>query len=112
MITIDPEKALDYMRDNAPMLAKAKAERIYLEQFRKTQKALLFSDAPVDCKTVQAKEAYAYSHPDYMEVLDGLREAVAVEEEIRWRMVAAQLKVEVWRSTEASNRRVDKAHSN
>ena len=109
---IDPEKALNFMRDNAPALAKAKADRIYLEQFRKTKKALLFAAAPEQCKTVQAKEAYAYSHDEYIEVLQGLRAAVEVEEEIRWRMVAAQLKVEVWRSTEASNRRVDKAHSN
>lgn len=110
MNDIDPEKALDYMRDNAPKLAKAKADRIYLEQFRKTQKALLFQQAPTDCKTIQSREAWAYSHDDYIEVIEGLREAVEVEEEIRWRMVAANLKVDVWRSMESSNRRVDKAH--
>ena len=29
-------KALDYLRDNAPAYAKAKSERIYLEEYRKT----------------------------------------------------------------------------
>jgi len=33
-----------------------------------------------------------------------LREAVEIEEEIRWGLVAAQARIEVWRSMEATNR--------
>jgi hypothetical protein len=110
MAMIDPEKALDFMRDNAKHLAEAKANRVYLEQWRKSQRALLFTQAPDDCKTVLAKEAYAYSHELYIEVLEGLRVAVEEEERLRWLMVAANLKVDVWRSQESSNRRIDKAH--
>jgi hypothetical protein len=36
--------------------------------------------------------------------LKGLREAVEAEETLRWQMVAAEARVEVWRSQEASNR--------
>jgi hypothetical protein len=107
---IDPEKALDFMRDNAKKLAKAKADRIYLEQWRKSQKALLFSQAPDEYKTIQAREAYAYSHELYIEVLEGLRVAVEEEERLRWLMVSANLKVDVWRTQESSNRRIDRAH--
>jgi hypothetical protein len=44
------------------------------------------------------------AHPKYIEVLNGLRVAVENEEKLRWLMVAAQVKVEVWRSYEASKR--------
>ena len=40
-----PYKAIDYIVANAPKYAKAKAERIYLEEFRKTKKALLMKVA-------------------------------------------------------------------
>jgi hypothetical protein len=53
---------------------------------------------------VNAQEREAYSHPEYVSLLEGLRDAVEIEEELRWQMVAAQARVEVWRSQEASNR--------
>jgi hypothetical protein len=104
---IDPQRAVDFIRDNAATLAKAKAERVYMEEFRKTLKAKLMKkcvDLPV---TAQEREAYA--HPDYEAHLLGLKEAVEVEERLRWQMVAAQARVEVWRSQEASNRAMDRA---
>ena len=36
-------KALDYLRDSAAEVAKAKAERIYLEEYRKSLKALIMN---------------------------------------------------------------------
>ena len=103
------EKALDFMRDNAPMLAKAKAERVYLEQFRKSKKALLISDAPQG--RVQDRESYAYAHQEYIQVLEGLKVAVEREEELRWMMAAAEAKVEVWRTQQANNRFIDRSHT-
>ena len=58
---------------------------------------------------VNAQEREAYSDPEYVELLKGLREAVEVEEEIRWGLVAAQARIEVWRSMEATNRAEGKA---
>lgn len=104
---IDPNKAVDFLITNATKFAKARAERIYLEEFRKSKKALLMGECTE--KAVSAREQYAYSHPEYQELLLGLRAAVEQEEELRWQQVAAQLRVEVWRSQEASNRRVDGA---
>lgn len=102
------EKACDYIRDNASEIAKAKAERIYIEEFRKSKKAMLILLAPDG--TAQSKEAYAYSHPEYLGVLNGLKEAVEREEGIRWLMTAAQTKIEIWRSQESTNRTIDRAH--
>jgi len=59
--------------------------------------------------TMAEKEADAYAHPEYQAVLEGLREAVERAETLRWMLIAAQARVDVWRSQEASNRFVDKS---
>lgn len=37
----DATRCLDYIRDNTPAYAKAKAERTYMDEFRKSKKAML-----------------------------------------------------------------------
>ena len=103
---IDPNKAVDFIRDNGKVYAKAKADRIYMEEYRKSLKAILMKRSMETA--VHAQEREAYSHPEYVELLNGLREAVETEERLRWEMVAAQARVEVWRSQEASNRAMDR----
>ncbi len=98
-------KALDFIRDKAPAFAKAKAERIYLEEFRKTKKALCMKAAEISgANAVNAQEREAYADPEYVELLKGLRVAVEEEERLRWMLIAAQAKIECWRSLEASRR--------
>ena len=99
---IDPHKAVDFIRDNGKVYAQAKAERIYLEEYRKSLKAILMKKSMENA--VNAQEREAYSHPEYVQLLEGLREAVEAEERLRWEMVAAQARVEVYRSQEASKR--------
>ena len=99
---IDPNKAVDFIRDNGKFYAKAKADRVYMEEYRKSLKAILMKRSMETA--VNAQEREAYSHPEYIELLNGLKEAVEQEERLRWEMVAAQARVEVWRSQEASNR--------
>jgi len=103
----NPNKAVDFLIANAEKFAKAKADRVYLEEFRKSKKALLMNACPE--KAANAREQYAYSHPEYVELLQGLRDAVEIEEALRWQQVAAQLRVEVWRSQEATNRGQERA---
>lgn len=101
----EPLQALDFIRDNATPLAQAKANRIYLEEFRKTQKAILMREAEDNgMVTIAAQEREAYSHEKYQNLLLGLKEAVQEEERLRWLMIAAQAKIEVWRSFESSKR--------
>ena len=98
-------KALDFIRDNSPAFAKAKAERIYLEEFRKTKKAMLMKLAEVDgAKSSATQERDAYAHPEYRQLLDALKVSVEEEERLRWMIVAAQAKIEVWRSLGANQR--------
>lgn len=101
----NPQAAVDELWRNAPAYSKAKAERVYLEEFRKTKKALLMKQAGEDgARSAAAQEVEAYSHPEYITVLEGLRAAVEAEELARWRMVSCQAAIEVWRSQEASAR--------
>ena len=103
----DPNAAVDYIIKHSQEYALAKANVVYLEQYRKTQKAICFQSS---LRTTMAeKEADAYAHKDYIAVLDGLKEAVEAAERLRWMLVAAQARVEIWRSQEASNRGIDKA---
>jgi len=105
----DPNEAIDYIIANSKFYAQARAERIYMEELRKTIKAEL-------CKTalhhgfdaVNAQEREAYSDPIYRKHLLAIKEAVAAEEQLRWMLIAAQARIDVWRSIEASNRVQDK----
>lgn len=103
----DPHDAIDYILRHGSQFAKAKAQRVYLEEFRKSKKAILMAQSTAEA--ANAREQYAYSHPEYTALLEGIRDAVEVEEAIKWNLIAAQLRVDVWRSEEASNRNQDRA---
>lgn len=109
MSDINPHDAVDFIYRQAPKYAKAKAERVYLEEFRKVKKALLMKAADQDRLSLAGQEREAYSHPEYQELLKGLQAAVEAEETLRWGLVAAQARVEIWRTESANNRSVDRA---
>jgi hypothetical protein len=103
----DPNKAVDYILANAGKFAAAKAQRVYLEEFRKSKKAILCGQS--SAKTVQERESYAYSHEDYLALLGGLKAATEVEEKLRWDLIGAQARIEIWRTQSANNRATDRA---
>lgn len=105
---VDFLERLEKMREVIPKYSKAKAERIYIEQFRKSKKALLMRDQhALSLKTNAERESYAYSHKEYLELLTGLREAVEIEERYRWTLENLRIEVDVWRSREASKRAME-----
>lgn len=98
-------RALDFIRDQAPVYAKAKSERVYLEEFRKSKKALLMKVALKEGhSSVNAQEREAYADDDYTQLLEALGAAVETEEKLRWLIVAAQARIEVWRTMESTRR--------
>jgi len=106
---IDPQKALRSMAQMAPLYAKAKAELLYVEEYRKTMKALCMQEAEAaGHRSSAAQEREAYASPKYIAHLEAIREALERAETLRWRLVATEAAVEVWRSTEASNRAMDR----
>ena len=106
----NPNKVVEFLLKNAKIYSKAKSERIYIEEFRKSKKALLMQQAQIKgVETMAAQERDAYANSEYQELLVGLKEAVEVEEKLRWQLIAAQMKIDIWRSQEASNRQLEKA---
>lgn len=94
-------KAVTFILENAPKYALAKATRVQLEEYRKSKKAILMSNEE---GTLGAKEMYAYAHADYIALLFEIKEAIAQEEELRWKLEAAKLRVEVWKTEEYTKR--------
>jgi hypothetical protein len=104
---IDPHKAVDFILANAGKFAAAKADRVYLENFLRSKKAVLMGESSESAAV--AREQYAYAHPDYQGLLLGIKEAVQIEETLLWQMRAAQARIEIFRTQEASNRNQDRA---
>ena len=102
----DPQACLQRMWENAPKLAQAKADRVYLEAFSKTMKATLMCESSARASVAQERDAYA--DPRYEAHLKSLQQAVRDEELLRWRMVTDAAAIEVWRSQEASSRGMDR----
>ena len=107
----DINDAVDYLYIHGRKYAEARAHRVYLEEYRKSQKAMLMKAALSDgrAKSAVVAEIEAYADSAYIEVLKGLESAVEAEETYRWGLVSAQARIDVWRSQEASNRAFDKA---
>lgn len=93
--------AIDFILKNASKFAQAKATRVQLEEFRKSKKAILMSEEE---GTLGAKEMYAYAHKDYVALLFQIKEAIMQEEELKYKLEAAKLRVEVYKTEEYTKR--------
>ena len=106
----DINDAVDYIYTHGIKFAEAKAHLTYMEEFRKSKKAMLMKTAMENgCKSVASAEMEAYASTDYIAHLEALKEAVQEAEGLRWGLVSAQARIDVWRSLEASNRQTDRA---
>lgn len=100
-----PYKAVEFIIAKAPEYAKAKANRIYLEEYRKSKKALLMKDALGNgIEAANAQEREAYADPEYQTLLRGLQAAIEIEETLKWMLEAARMKTDIWRTEQANIR--------
>ena len=104
---IDIEKHLATLRDVGPLFAEAKGHRAMCEGLLKVTFAeqVRLSQG----KTVAEREADAMVSAGYREALDGYAVAVEQEEKHRRALITAEAAIEVWRSLESTNRRMDRA---
>lgn len=98
----DIEKAVDWLRDSAPKIGKARAEMLYNDEFRKSLKAVLMREH-VD-ESLGAQEREAYSDERYKKHLETYRESILAYETLRAQREAAHIKIEAWRSMSANTR--------
>ena len=98
------EKAVDWLRDNSIKAAQARANRIYLEEYRKALKSIIMkehTDLPVS-----AQEREAYADHRYQTHLRAIKDAVADDEYQRFMRHSAEAKIEAWRSLSANHRAI------
>ncbi len=106
LCTMDIEKLFHKWRASIDEAAKARAEVVYLTEFRKSKKAILMQEAELNgLKTGQERESYAYAHPEYLELLTALKNAIETSEKFRWRMKIAEDRIGIYRTHEASKRK-------
>ena len=98
------QKAVDWLRDNSEKCAKARATRIYLEEYRKSIKAILMSKYPE--LSVYAQEREAYAHEEYKEHLKLMKDAIYEDERMRFFRASAEVKIEAWRTQQANIRSI------
>ena len=110
---INPNDAIDFMISQSAKYAEAEANKVYMEELRKTIKAEEMKNAEIfgngEYKTAAMQEREAYASDRYKAHLEALKQAVQERERLRWLLIAAQERIAVWRSMEASNRHVEKA---
>ena len=100
----DIEKAVNWLKNNSDTSAKYKAERIYLEEYRKSLKALIMKDH-VDLP-VSAQEREGYADSRYINHLKALKIAIEQDEKQRFLRVSCEAKIEAWRSMSANLRSI------
>ncbi len=96
------EKAVDYLSRNAREAAQARADRIYMDEFKKVLKAQIMSEH--NALAVNAREQYAYADPRYLKHLEAMRDAVFQDERHRFLREAASATLEAWRTQSATER--------
>lgn len=100
-MNIDPNKCVAYIMETAPQYAEAKADRVFIENYLRTVKSRLMNE---EAGTLGNKEAYAYAHADYELQLKGLRDATKREENLKFMLIAAQMRHDTWKTQEYSKR--------
>tara|TARA_R110002096_G_scaffold202758_2_gene387486 strand:+ start:5321 stop:5656 length:336 start_codon:yes stop_codon:yes gene_type:complete len=109
----DVEKLFQSWREHIKEYAKAAADYEYLSEYRKSKKAILMGEALTQGEDkANAQERYAYSHHEYLALLDGIRAAREKAEELRWRMKLAEHRVGAWQTGEANARAEFKKYGN
>lgn len=103
------EEIFHWLRKYRKQFSKAKSDRVFLEHFRKSKLAILHESRRVELEgirkvTESELDNYARSHPEYIELLEGLRAATEIEEELGLIIKAIWMRSEMWRTEQANDR--------
>ena len=94
------EEAVDYLSTSADEHAKDRANRLYLEAFTKTLKALIMKEH--SDKPISAQEREAYASPRYHSHLKALQIATELDEKNRFLRQGAEAKISAWQTKNAN----------
>ena len=102
----DPNDAIDFIFKTAPAYAKAKGELAQLEVFKSSLKAIKMAET--NEQSLGAQEREAYRSQDYQDLCKAIGHATEQAEALKWQLEAAKLRVEIWRTEQASNRNIER----
>lgn len=92
------------LEDVAAKHSQAKSEVSHLEEFKKSKLAMLMKECESKHSSCAAQEREARCHPEYLELLEGLKAAVEMEAFARHKLKIAELRFEAWRTVMANKR--------
>lgn len=102
----DPNDAIDFIFKTAPAYAKAKGNLAQFEAFKHSLKAIEMGKSQAN--SLGAKEIEAYSSQAYQELCEAIGLATEEVESLKWQLEAARMRVEIWRTEQASNRNIER----
>lgn len=102
----DPHESINYIYKNAPEYGKARGKVAELETYKSSLKAILMKQSYETAIGAQEREAYA--HVDYQNLCKAIGEAVEHAETLKWRLEAAKMRFEAYRTEQASNRHLER----
>jgi len=102
----DPNDAIDFIFKKAPDYAAAKGRLAELENFRHSLRAIKATESKGS--SIDAKEMEAYASQEYQDLCKAIGIATEQTEALRWQLEAAKMRFEAWRTTEASNRNIER----
>jgi hypothetical protein len=102
----DPNDAIDFIFKTAPAYAKAKGELAELEAFKSSLKAIKMSESSE--QSLGAQEREAYRSEAYQELCKAIGLATENAEGLRWKLEAAKMRFEAWRTEQANNRNIER----
>lgn len=98
----DVEKAVLWLAQTATAAAQARANREYMDEYRKSLRAQIMRENVNQPITAQERDAMADQR--YLDHLEVFRDAVQADEKFRWLKVAAETKISVWQSQQRAAR--------
>ena len=103
---INPNDEIQNIVDLKDDYAAAEANLAWLESYKHALKALKMKESP--SPSIAGKEMDALASDEYMTYCHDLEEAKRKHTSLKLTIETAKMKVEVWRTEQATNRQVEK----
>ena len=103
---INPNDEIQQIVDHIENYAAAEANLAWLESYKHALKALKMKESP--SPSIAGKEMDALSSDDYVEYCHNLEEAKRKHTSLKLTIETCKLKIEVWRTEQATNRQIEK----
>ena len=98
----EAEAAQEALRDTAEKAAQARRERVKVELYRKSLKALLMRES--NLKTVSEREAYAYAHERYLAYIEKVADAAFEDMLMQAEREGHSATIQAWQTQSANLR--------